>query len=210
MAPRIALIRHGQTTWSATGQHTSVTDLDLTDEGAEQAVAISTVLKGLHLAPVTVLCSPRLRARRTAELAGMDVTETLDDLAEWNYGDYEGLTSGQIHVDRPGWNIFENGAPGGETPQQVSVRADRALARAEQALEHGDVALVCHGHMSRVLAVRWVGLPVVEGSLLMMNPAAVTVLGTYHERHCIDHANVVPFHLLVKPGTYAPNPAASA
>lgn len=210
MAPRIALIRHGQTSWSATGQHTSVTELDLTEEGEEQAVAISTVLEGLHLDPVTVLCSPRLRARRTAELAGLDVTDVLDDLAEWNYGDYEGRTSKQVHVDRPGWNIFENGAPGGETPEQVSDRADRALARAAQALQHGDVALVCHGHMSRVLAVRWVGLPVVEGSLLMMNPAAVTVLGVYHERHCIDHANVVPFHLLVKPGTYVPNPAAGA
>ncbi len=202
---RIALIRHGQTTWSATGQHTSITELDLTEEGVEQAVAISTVLRGLHLDPVTVFSSPRLRARRTAELAGLAVTEILDDLAEWHYGEYEGLTSKQIHVDRPGWNIFDNGAPGGETPDQVSERADRALATAAAALQHGDVALVCHGHMSRVLAVRWVGLPVVEGSLLMMNPAAVTALGTYHGRHCIDHANVVPFHLLVKPGTYAPN-----
>ena len=209
MSSRIALIRHGQTTWSATGQHTSVTELDLTEEGVEQAEAIPTVFKGLHLDPVTVFSSPRLRAQRTAVLAGLRVTETLDDLAEWNYGEYEGLTSKQIHVDRPGWNIFENGAPGGESPEQVSARADRALVRAAQALEHGDVALVCHGHMSRVLAVRWVGLPVVEGSLLMMNPAAVTVLGTYHERHCIDHSNVVPFHLMVKPGTYAPNPAAS-
>jgi broad specificity phosphatase PhoE len=207
---RIALIRHGQTTWSATGQHTSITELDLTEEGVEQAVAISTVLTGLHLEPVTVFSSPRLRAQRTAQLAGLTVTETLNDLAEWNYGEYEGLTSKQIHVNRPGWNIFENGAPGGETPDQVSARADRALARAAQALEHGDVALVCHGHMSRVLAVRWVGLPVIEGSLLMMNPAAVTVLGTYHGRNCIDHSNVVPFHLLVRPGTYAPNPAAVA
>ena len=207
MTGRIALIRHGQTTWSATGQHTSVTDLDLTEDGVEQAESIPTLLEGLHIKPVTVFCSPRLRARRTAELAGMTITETVEDLAEWNYGEYEGRTSKEIHVDRPGWNIFADGAPGGESPQQVSDRADRALARAAAALPDGDVVLVAHGHMSRVLAARWVELAVIQGSLLMMNPAAVTVLGTYHERPCIEHANVVPFHLLVRPGTYAPKPA---
>src|ERR1700712_1491933 len=193
MSSRIALIRHGQTTWSATGQHTSVTELDLTEEGVEQAEAIPTVFKGLHLDPVTVFSSPRLRAQRTAVLAGLRVTETLDDLAEWNYGEYEGLTSKQIHVNRPGWNIFENGAPGGETPEQVSARADRVLARAAEALENGGGARVCHGHMSRVLAVRWIGLPISSGGVLMMDAAAVTVLGTYHDKPCIEHSNVVPF-----------------
>jgi probable phosphoglycerate mutase len=193
MPARIALIRHGQTTWSATGQHTSITDLDLTEQGVEQAEMISGLLAGLELKPATVFTSPRLRARRTAELAGMSIDGVLEDLAEWNYGDYEGLTSKQIHVDRPGWAIFADGAPGGETPEQVSARADRVLARAAEALADGDVALVCHGHMSRVLAVRWIGLPISSGSVLMMDAAAVTVLGTYHDKPCIQHSNVVPF-----------------
>ncbi len=197
MSSRIALIRHGQTTWSASGQHTSVTDLDLTEEGVEQSGTIPALLSGLALEPVTVWSSPRLRARRTAELAGLPVDEVVEDLAEWNYGEYEGITSKQIHLDRPGWAIFTDGAPGGETPAQVTARADRVLAGAGEALERGDVALVCHGHMSRVLAVRWVGLPIAAGSLLLMNPAAITVLGTYHDKPCIEHANVVPFrHVL--------------
>lgn len=193
MPARIALIRHGQTTWSKSGQHTSVTDLDLTEHGVEQAEMISGLLAGLEMRPATVFSSPRLRARRTAELAGMRIDEVLEDLAEWNYGEYEGITSKQIHVDRPGWAIFTDGAPGGETPQQVSDRADRVLARAADALAGGDVALVCHGHMSRVLAVRWIGLPISSGSVLMMDAAAVTVLGTYHDKPCIQHSNVVPF-----------------
>ena len=116
MPARIALIRHGQTTWSASGQHTSVTDLDLTEHGVEQAEMISGLLAGLEMKPVTVWTSPRLRARRTAELAGMTSNGVLEDLAEWNYGEYEGITSKQIHVDRPGWSIFTDGAPGGGTP----------------------------------------------------------------------------------------------
>ncbi len=194
MTGRIALIRHGQTTWSASGQHTSTTDLDLTDIGVEQAGVIAGLLAGLELHPATVWTSPRLRARRTAELAGLHIDDVLEDLAEWNYGEYEGITSKQIHLTRPGWAIFTDGAPGGETPEQVTGRADTVLARAREALEQGDVALVCHGHMSRVLAVRWVGLPIASGSLLLMDAAAVTVLGTYHDKPCIEHANVVPFH----------------
>ena len=193
MPARIALIRHGQTSWSKSGQHTSVTDLDLTEHGVEQARMLENVLDGLELAPTTVWTSPRLRARRTAELAGLRSNGVLEDLAEWNYGEYEGRTSQQIHVDRPGWSIFTDGAPGGETPQQVSDRADRVLARAADALTDGDVALVCHGHMSRVLAVRWIGLPITSGGVLKMDAAAVTVLGTYHDQPCIEHANVVPF-----------------
>jgi len=194
MPARIALIRHGQTTWSASGQHTSVTDLDLTAEGERQSRTVTRLLAGLQLAPVTVFSSPRLRALRTAQLAGLTVTDVVDDLAEWNYGEYEGITSKQIHVDRPGWSVFLDGAPGGESPEQVAARADRVLGRARAALEHGDVALVCHGHMSRVLAARWVDLPISAGGLLLMDPAAITVLGTYHDKPCIEHANVVPFH----------------
>ncbi len=190
---RIALIRHGQTEWSASGQHTSTTDIDLTDEGVDQAMTIPSLLFGLGLVPTTVWSSPRLRAQRTAALAGLRVDEIVDDLAEWAYGEYEGITSKQIRVGNPSWSVFTQGAPGGETPEEVAGRADRVLGRARAALEHGDVALVCHGHMSRVLAVRWVGLPIAAGGLILMNPAAITVLGTYHEAPCIEHANVVPF-----------------
>ena len=193
MPARIALIRHGQTEWSANGRHTSVTDIDLTPAGEQQAGKIGEMLRGLALSPVTVWCSPRRRSRRTAELAGLTVGEVVPDLAEWNYGDYEGITSAQVHQTRPGWSIFADGAPGGETPQQVSDRADRVLALARDRLADGDVALVGHGHMSRVLAVRWVGLPILAGNLILMDPAAITVLGSYHDEPCIEHANVVPF-----------------
>lgn len=191
--PRIALIRHGQTEWSASGQHTSVTDIDLTSEGEKQAHTVAEMLTGLALTPATVWSSPRLRARRTAELAGLSIDRIVDDLAEWNYGEYEGITSKQIHLDRPGWSIFTDGAPGGESPEQVSARADRVLAAAAGVLPDGDLALVCHGHMSRVLAVRWVGLPIAAGGLIQMAPAAITVLGYYHDEPSIEHANVVPF-----------------
>jgi len=194
LSSRIALIRHGQTTWSASGQHTSITDLDLTPEGAAQAKMLPYVLSGLELSPQRVLSSPRLRTQQTAAFGGLKVDEIDQDLAEWNYGDYEGLTSEQIHLDRPGWNIFVDGAPGGETPEQVCARADHILARARATLSNGDLALVSHGHMSRVLAVRWVGLPISAGLMLLMNPAAVTVLATYRGQACIDHSNVVPFH----------------
>ncbi|HEY4992901.1 MAG TPA: histidine phosphatase family protein [Nakamurella sp.] len=193
MSHRIALVRHGQTTWSKSGQHTSTTDIDLTDEGVHQAMTIPSLLWGLDLAPATVWSSPRLRAQRTAALAGLHVNAIVDDLAEWAYGDYEGITSKQIHQTDPGWSVFISGAPGGETPEDVAVRCDRVLARAKDRLRKGDVALFCHGHISRVLAMRWVGLPVVAGGMILMNPGAVTVLGTYHDAPCIEHANVVPF-----------------
>ena len=120
-AHRIALIRHGQTEWSKSGQHTSTTDIDLTDEGVHQAMTIPSLLWGLDLAPATVWSSPRLRAQRTATLAGLHVNEIVDDLAEWAYGDYEGITSKEIHQTNPGWSIFTDGAPGGESPEEVAV-----------------------------------------------------------------------------------------
>jgi broad specificity phosphatase PhoE len=193
VTPRIALIRHGQTTWSKSGQHTSTTDLDLTEEGVHQAMTIPSLLWGLDLAPVTVWSSPRLRAIRTATLAGLHIDDVVDDLQEWRYGEYEGITSKQIRRTNPDWSIFTQGAPGGETPEQVAARADRVLARARAALSDGDMALVCHGHMSRVLAARWVDLPIAAGELILMSPAAITILGTYHDKPCIEHSNVVPF-----------------
>ena len=162
MAHRIALVRHGQTEWSKSGQHTSTTDIDLTDEGVHQAMTIPNLLWGLDLAPATVWSSPRLRAQRTAALAGLHVNAIVDDLAEWAYGDYEGITSKEIHKTNPGWSIFTMGAPGGESPEDVAVRCDRVLAQAKDKLRKGDVALFCHGHISRVLAMRWVGLPVAQ------------------------------------------------
>jgi len=193
MAHRIALVRHGQTEWSKSGQHTSTTDIDLTDEGVHQAMTIPNLLWGLDLAPATVWSSPRLRAQRTAALAGLHVNAIVDDLAEWAYGEYEGITSKEIHKTNPGWSIFTMGAPGGESPEDVAVRCDRVLARAKDKLRKGDVALFCHGHISRVLAMRWVGLPVANGGMILINPAAITILGTYHDSPCIEHANVVPF-----------------
>lgn len=190
---RVALIRHGQTEWSRTGRHTGVTDVDLTAHGRDQAGAIPDLLAGLGLHLHTVVVSPRQRARRTAELAGLAITDTWAELAEWDYGDLEGLTSPQIRADRPGWSIFTDGAPGGESPQQVSDRADRVLARAAELATHGDVALVCHGHFSRSLAVRWAGWPITAGAALLMDPAAITVLGIDRGTRVIEHANVIPF-----------------
>lgn len=189
---RIALIRHGQTVWSQTGQHTGATDIDLTPRGEQEARSIPALLAGLRISPATVLCSPRLRSQRTAVLAGMSIDDTDPDLAEWDYGDYEGMTRSQIHEQNPGWTVFSQGAPGGESPDQVAARADRVLDRARGLLEKGDVALVSHGHMSRVLTVRWVGLPMVAGSLIAMDPAALTVLAIDRGAPIIDHANVVP------------------
>lgn len=186
---RIALIRHGQTGWSLSGRHTSVTDIDLTEYGVRQAARIPAILEALEIDPHQVLVSPRLRARRTAELAGLPATEVDQDLAEWAYGEYEGLKTPEIRQSNPGWQIFDDGAPGGETVEQVRVRVDRVLARAAALLDGGDVALVCHGHISRVLAVRWAGMPVATGRCISLDPAAVTVLGSHHDEPVIERAN---------------------
>ena len=126
----IVLIRHGQTEWSAAGRHTSFTDLDLTDVGVEQAREVGKRLGGRTFA--AVLCSPQRRAQRTAELAGLTVTETTEDLAEWNYGEYEGITTAQIRETRPTWSLWTDGCPGGELPEQVGARLDRVLALARR------------------------------------------------------------------------------
>lgn len=190
---RIALIRHGETEWSATGRHTSVTDVDLTSHGRDEARVIPRLLAGLQLRPAAVVTSPRVRAIRTAELAGMAERTVSEDLAEWDYGQYEGLTTPEIRNRRPGWDLFSDGCPGGESPAEVHDRADRLLGTVRPMLDRGDVALVCHGHISRVLAVRWVDLPVAAAALIAMDAAAVTVLGHYHGSPILEHANVVPF-----------------
>jgi broad specificity phosphatase PhoE len=169
------LIRHGQTEWSRDGRHTGRTDIPLTEFGEREAEALAPLVRDLR--PALVLCSPRVRARRTAELAGLHVDAVDDDLAEWDYGDFEGLTSDEIHEQIPDWTIFTHGAPGGEQAADVGKRADRVLTRAAAALPDGPVVLVAHGHMSRVLGVRWIGLPVRAGAHFLLSEAAPCVLG---------------------------------
>jgi probable phosphoglycerate mutase len=204
---RVVLVRHGQTEWSRSGQHTSVTDLDLTEHGVAQAREVTHLLVGMGVRPATVWSSPRLRAQRTATLAGLTVDEVVPDLTEWNYGEYEGLTSKEIHRDRPGWSVFADGCPGGETPEDVAARADRVLARARTVLDRGDVVLVGHGHFTRSLAVRWIDLPIGAGALLAMDAAALTVLGVDRGRPIVQHSNVVPF-LADPQGIPQPDPQA--
>jgi len=183
----IVLIRHGQTEWSANGRHTSYTDLDLTEAGVEQAQLAGERLSGRTFA--AVISSPRKRALRTAELAGLAVTETTEDLAEWNYGEYEGITSAAIQETRPGWSLWTDGAPGGESPAEVAERLDRVLARARTFLASGDVALIAHGHSLRVVGARWIGLPASGGGLLKLGTATLSTLGFEHGNQVIDTWN---------------------
>ncbi|GIF15572.1 histidine phosphatase family protein [Actinoplanes teichomyceticus] len=175
----IVLVRHGQTEWSANGRHTSYTDLELTAEGEAQARRAGERLRGRTFA--AVLSSPRKRALRTAELAGLEVTEVIEDLAEWNYGEYEGITTKQIRAHRPDWSLWADGCPGGESPAAIGARLDRVLARARELLSGGDVALIGHGHSLRVTGARWIGLPASAGGLLKLDTATVSVLGFEHE-----------------------------
>ena len=174
----IVLIRHGQTEWSANGRHTSYTDLDLTAVGEDQARAAGAKLAGRTFA--AVVSSPRKRALRTAELAGLKVTETTEDLAEWNYGEYEGITTKVIRETRPDWSLWTDGCPDGESPEQIAVRIDRVLAHARGFLDDGDVAFIAHGHSLRVCGARWVGLPPKDGALLKLDTATVSTLGFEH------------------------------
>lgn len=184
----IVLVRHGQTEWSRTGQHTSYTDIDLTPDGEQQAREIGARLAGRPF--VAVLSSPRRRALRTAEIAGLKVTEVDDDLGEWNYGRYEGITSQKIHEDHdPAWSLWTDGAPGGETPAQVGARVDRVIAKAAKLLDQGDVALVGHGHLLRVCGARWIGLGPDGGGLLKLDTATLSVLGYEHSTRVIQQWN---------------------
>jgi probable phosphoglycerate mutase len=191
---RVLLLRHGETEWSASGQHTSRTDIPLTERGralAEAAGALGgRLLRGTT--PVLVLVSPRRRARDTAELVGLKPDRVDERLAEWDYGEYEGRTTAQIRESAVAdWSIWAHGAPGGETPEQVQERADAVLAEAAGALPRGDVVLVGHGHFSRALIARWIGLPVRAGERFMMDAPAWAVLGHYHgDVRCLDHVNL--------------------
>ncbi|HEV7210692.1 MAG TPA: histidine phosphatase family protein [Blastococcus sp.] len=180
----VYVIRHGQTEWSRSGRHTSVTDLPLLPEGEEQARALRTALDGRSFAAVWV--SPRLRARRTAELAGLTATGIDDDLVEMDYGGYEGRTTADIssELGRP-WSVWRDRGPAGspgESPADVGVRVDRVLDRVRARLADGDVALVAHGHVLRILTARWLGLSPEDGALFALSAGSFGVLGHEHER----------------------------
>ena len=177
MLPRIYLIRHGETEGSLSGQHTGRTDIPLTAPGEDGARELGQRLRGIQFA--RVLTIPRQRARRTCELAGLGPAAEIEpDLAEWDYGDYEGQRSVDILKGRPDWNLFQDGCPRGETPAQISDRADRFIAR-HRVLD-GNVALFSHGHFGRVLAARWIGLPVSEAQRFLLDTASLNILGYEH------------------------------
>ena len=175
--PAVYLARHGETVWSLTGQHTGLTDLPLTERGERNARRLGERLAGLVFAKV--FTSPLQRAARTCELAGFGNAAEVDpDLVEWNYGKYEGLRTAEIHAKRPDWQLFRDGCPGGESPNQVGVRADRVVSRV-RAIK-GDVLIFSSGHFLRVLAARWLGIEPAAGRFFMLNTASVSVLGYEH------------------------------
>jgi broad specificity phosphatase PhoE len=173
--PVVYLARHGETAWSLSGQHTGLTDLPLTEHGERTAQRLSERLQGLTFAKVYV--SPLQRARRTCELAGFGTVAEIDpDLVEWNYGEYEGLRTAEIRAQRPDWQLFRDGCPGGESPQQVATRADRVVRRVRAV--NADVLLFSSGHFIRVLTSRWLGLaPTPNARLFMLSTASLSALG---------------------------------
>ena len=177
MVAQIYLIRHGETEWSLNGRHTGSTDLPLTENGERRATRLRGLLQGIEF--THVLSSPLRRARRTCELAGFGAVARVEpELHEWDYGDYEGRTSVDIRAERAGWNIFADGCPHGESTEQISQRADRVLCGLRPM--EGTVALFSHGQFLRVLAARWIGLPVREGQHLALSTASVSILGFEH------------------------------
>jgi broad specificity phosphatase PhoE len=180
--PAVLLVRHGETEWSRSGQHTSRTDLPLLDEGRPGAEALGRRLAGRSFA--LILSSPMTRARETAQLAGLDgVAEVSDELRELGYGSYEGLTTVEIRAERPGWDLWTDGSPGGEPLAEAAARADRVIARAEAA--GGDVALFAHGHILRILGARWLGLPPAAAGSLALSTASLCDLGYERERRVV-------------------------
>jgi broad specificity phosphatase PhoE len=173
-SPRIFYFRHGETQWSLSGQHTGVTEVPLTAHGEMQARALRPWVETVAFSQV--LTSPRLRARATCELAGLGGQSQIEpELAEWNYGDYEGRRSIEIQEERPGWNIFRDGCPNGESPSEICARVDRLIARL-RAID-GDIALFSHGHFGAVFGARWIGLAVIEAQHFSVGPASMSVLG---------------------------------
>jgi broad specificity phosphatase PhoE len=179
----IVLVRHGETEWSASGRHTSRTDLPLTERGRERASALAGELAGRRFS--IVLCSPLRRARETCELAGFrDVGELCDDLREWDYGNYEGLTTVEIRTRNPDWVLWRDGCPGGEKPDQVGARADIVLERLrgfEDLDGAGDAIAFAHGHILRVVAARWIAMPAAAGARFALGAGSLSVLGFERE-----------------------------
>lgn len=188
----VYLVRHGETEWSKSGQHTSVTDLPLTDAGVEKAALLRGQLDPAQFG--LVLSSPRQRAFRTAELAGFSGAyepQLDDDLVEWSYGDYEGLTSKQIHVTDPGWDVFTGVTPGGETPEEISARLDRLIARLQ---DSGVERVICfgHGHCLRALTLRWLRFDVSLGEHFPLDTGTISVLGWQKGQPALERWNSRP------------------
>jgi broad specificity phosphatase PhoE len=179
---QLVLVRHGETEWSRDGRHTGRTDLPLTERGMREAERVRDVVRRFSFE--AVLSSPLSRALETCRLAGLgDAVETRDELREWDYGEYEGKTTAQIHKTDPDWLLWRDGCPGGERPAEVGARADRLLS--ELAGEHGDVAVFGHGHMLRVLTARWLDLAPAEGARFALDTATLSVLGWEHDWHAV-------------------------
>jgi broad specificity phosphatase PhoE len=184
-AAEILLVRHGATSWSASGRHTGRTDIPLNEAGQAAAAGLR---DRLPASPALVLVSPRSRATETCRLAGLgDVAKIDDDLSEWDYGDYEGLTTPEIRASRPDWNLWRDGCPNGETAAEVAARADRLVRRL--ASVDGVAVVFAHGHLLRVLAAGWVGLPPEAGAVLALDPATVSALGWEREQPVIRRWN---------------------
>ena len=184
--PLLYVVRHGATEWSRSGQHTGRTDLPLLSEGEEQARATGSLLANIDFS--LVLCSPMQRARRTCELAGLlDHAVTDNDLQEWDYGDYEGVTTPTIRETVPGWTVWSGICPNGETIEQVSNRADRVIERVRN--ESGNVIVFAHGHILRVLTARWCELDPVEGQRFILDPATLSILGWERETPAVRQWN---------------------
>lgn len=185
--PELWLIRHGETEWSATGQHTGRTDIALNEEGRREARRLGDRLAKCRF--TRVITSPLQRAAETCRLAGYrDGVEHWNDLVEWDYGDYEGITTEQVQADRPGWIIWKDGVPNGETAAEVGRRADRVISALADT--DGHVALFGHGHMLRILAARWLGLAPADGRLLAMDAGSVSWLGYEHDMAVVQQWNL--------------------
>ncbi|MET0586207.1 MAG: histidine phosphatase family protein [Candidatus Binatia bacterium] len=175
---KVYLLRHGETEWSLNGRHTGVTDIPLTENGRIAARLLKPILAKVTF--TLVLTSPLQRARETCELAGLGQFANVEpDLIEWNYGEYEGLTTEQIRSTRPGWSVFRDGCPGGESPEQVGARADRVITKVRTAA--GNVALFGHGHFTRVIAARWINLSANYGENFLLDTATLNILSYYRE-----------------------------
>ncbi len=188
--PQIVIVRHGETEWSKNGRHTSFSEIPLTLEGERQAVALKSELSNWDFK--LVLSSPRKRAQRTCELAGFkDLAETTEDLTEWNYGEYEGITTSEIRTRDPHWTVFTSVTPGGETPDQVAKRCDRVISRLKSFQD--DVLVFAHSHVLRVLIARWLELSPVEGRHFVIQTGTLNILSYEHQSTVLISLNATSF-----------------